>query len=250
MSRADLVFLAVVALGLLLLAQAVDREFVAALDFGVVWQYRATLARGFVVTVAFTTAGVVAGFLFGLVLGLASQSRRRLVRWLVAAHVELWRNTPLLVQLIWIHFALPFATGIITSPAESAFIALTANVGAYYAEIVRAGIGSVPPGQWDAARALGLSRRMTWRKVILPQTLRIILPPSVNLVLSVFKATAILSILAVGELMRETVRISNFTYRPVELYTAAALIYVAAGLAISHFASRIERRLERGWSGR
>ena len=119
------------------------------------------------------------------------------------------------------------------------------NISAYYTEIVRAGVEAVPRGQWDAAHALGLPAPVRWQWVILPQALRIMVPPTANLLLSVFKATAILSVLTIGELMRETTRISNYTFKPVEMFTAAAVIYALTGLLISQATMRVEHYLSK-----
>lgn len=244
-SRATLAFLAAGALAVAAVLHAVDWEYVRALDFRVVWTFRATLLRGYGFTLLFAGGGAGCGMLLGTVLAVVSQSLLPPLRWLVTAYVEFWRNTPLLVQLIWIHFALPAFTGVNLSVNQSGFLGMTLNAAAYHTEIVRAGIEAVPRGQWDAAYALGLPARHRWRAVILPQALRIIVPPAAGLVIGVFKATAILTILGIGELMRETVRVSEFTYKPVEVYTATAVIYVVSGILLSHAAGRLERWLRR-----
>ena len=123
-------------------------EYLRALDFGVVWQYRWQLLQGFETTVLLLVASAVMGLVFGSMLAMASQSKFTPLRWLVIIYVEFWRNTPLLVQLFWIHFALPIVTGINTTALQSGLIGITANVTAYFAEIVRAGIQSVDRGQW------------------------------------------------------------------------------------------------------
>jgi polar amino acid transport system permease protein len=242
-SGARVVASAIVALAVVGILHAVDWEYVRALDFPVVWEYRDTLLRGYGVTLAFTTAGAGAGMLLGMALAMSSQTRVRPLRWLVAAYVEFWRNTPLLVQLIWIHFALPAFTGVNLRVNQSGFIGMALNTAAYYTEIVRAAIEAIPRGQWEAAHALGLPVGSRWRHVILPQALRLIVPPTANLVIGVFKATAILAILGIGELMRETIRVSEFTYKPVEMYTATALIYVISGWLLSRASGRLERWL-------
>jgi polar amino acid transport system permease protein len=228
-----------------LLAYALDWDYVAALDFAAVWEYRLTLLRGLATTLGFAVAGLSFGVAIGTTLAMVAQAAFAPLRWLVAAYVEFWRNTPLLVQLIWIHFALPLVTGIETSVNQSGLIGIILNTGAYYTEIVRSGIGAVPLGQWEAAQTLGLPHWLTWWRVVLPQAVRIVIPPTTNLAISVFKATAILSILNVGELMREVIRISNYTYKPVEFYSAAAVMYAIVGLLISHLAKRVERRFQR-----
>src|SRR5437588_1932233 len=166
-------------------------EFLEALDFEVVWQYRWQLLAGLETTLLLLSASASIGLVLGSILAIASQSRLKPVRWFVVLYVEIWRNTPLLVQLFWIHFALPIMTGINTTALQSGLIALTANVTAYFAEVVRAGIESVDHGQWEAGRALGLPRLIQWRKVILPQAFRIVMPPLINLTVSLLKATAI-----------------------------------------------------------
>jgi polar amino acid transport system permease protein len=162
--------------------------------------------------------------------------------------VEFWRSTPLLVQAIWMHFAVPGITGIATSPFQSALLALVFNVSAYCSEIIRAGIMGVGKGQFEAARALGLRPTLCWRLVILPQALRLVLPPLVGTIISIFKATAILSILAINDLIRAASRVSSYTFQPVEIYTTAALLAFAVGLAITVAGHRLEMRLKRGWA--
>lgn len=220
-------------------------DYLAALDFGVVWQYRWQLFRGFETTVLLLIASATMGLGFGSILAMASQSKFKSLRWSVIVYVEIWRNTPLLVQLFWIHFALPMITGINTTALQSGLIALTANVTAYFAEIVRAGIESVDRGQWEAARALGLPPLVQWRKVILPQAFRIVLPPLVSLTVSLLKATAILSVLSINDLMRVTASLSNYTFKPIELYSFVALVYFGAGMLISGLGTRLERRTQK-----
>jgi polar amino acid transport system permease protein len=243
--RAEAIVVLVLMLLTGLLALRIDWHYVAGLDYALVWEYRTTLLLGAAVSLGFTGAGMAVGYPLGALLAIAGYAPFRPLRWLVVIYIEFWRNTPLLVQLFWVHFALPVLTRIETTPIESGFIALTANVAAYYAEVMRAGIDAVPRGQWDAARALGLRGPAIWRTVVLPQALRIVLPPSTNLLLSLFKGTSVLTILGIGELMQESVRISTFTFRFVEPYTAAALIYVVIGLAISWVARRFEQPAER-----
>jgi His/Glu/Gln/Arg/opine family amino acid ABC transporter permease subunit len=182
-------------------------------------------SEGFAVTLAFTFSGLGLGVVLGTGLAIVSQIAFFPLRWLVTGYVEFWRNTPLLVQLFWIQCTLPLLTGINTTMNRSGLIGVSLNTAAYYTEIVRSGIGAIGRGQWDAARALGLSRGVIWWKVVLPQAIRAIIPPTASICVSVFKATAILSILNVAELMGEVTRVSNYTYKPVELYTAAAFIY-------------------------
>lgn len=220
--------------------------YLGALDFGVIWDYREQLLAGLGTTLLLMTVGSFAGLALGTVLAMGSQSKHRIVRLLIVVYVEVWRNTPLLVQIFWIHFALPMLTGINTSALTSGIIALVANVTAYFAEIVRAGIQAVDRGQWEAARALGLPAIAQWYRVILPQALRIVVPPIVNLLVSLLKATAILSVLSINDLMRVVISISNYTFKPVEFLTFAALVYFAVGATIGGIGRHFERRLASG----
>ena len=213
---------------------------ILSLDFSVVWEYRQVLLRGLSLTIILTACAAVLGLLSGTVLAIASQSAFAPLRWVVAAFVEIWRNTPLLVQLIWIHFALPLVTGISTTALQSGVIGITLQASAYFTEIVRAGIESVPKGQWEAAHSLALPARIRWTQVILPPAIRTMIPPLVNLTISFFKGTAILSILHVSELMTVTNRISNVTFKPVELFSSIAIIYFVVGYIISRTTLRLE----------
>lgn len=221
----------------------INWEYLAGLDFSVLWTYRLVLLKGFATTLWITALASLAGLVLGTVLAALSQARLRPVRWLVAAYVEIWRDTPLLVQLVWFHFALPALTGVPTSVYESGLITLTLNVTAYFTEIVRAGIEAVDRGQREAALALALPGHVRWRRIILPQAIRIMLPPLTSLVISLFKATAILSVLTINELMRVTTQLSNYSFKPVELLTAVAFVYILTGWLMSRAAGRIERRL-------
>ncbi len=211
------------------------------MSFAVVWEYAPSLLAGLGVNVALTSLGFLFGIVLGALLALANLSPRRALRWPAYAFVEFWRSTPLLVQAIWIHFALPAVTGVGTSAFGSALLALVLNVSAYCAEIIRAGILGVPNGQYQAAQALALPRWVAWWKVILPQALRLVVPPLVSSVISVFKATAILTVLAINDLTRVASRVSAYTYQPIEIYTAAAGLYFLCGSVVAWVGWRVER---------
>jgi polar amino acid transport system permease protein len=222
-------------------------ETLLGLDLAVVWQYLPSLLTGLWTNILLTVLSFLAGgIVLGTLLAVANLSRLRLVRWPAFAFVEFWRSTPLLVQAIWVHFALPPLTGLSLTPFQSALLALVLNVSAYCSEIIRAGILGVPKGQFEAARALGLHHVPMWRRVVLPQALRLVVPPLVGTTISIFKATAILSVLAINDLMRAASRISSYTYQPIEIYTAAAALAFLTGLAITYAGARLETRLRRG----
>jgi polar amino acid transport system permease protein len=206
--------------------------FWTSLNFAVVWRYRYALLNGLGTTLYLSAVGLAGGLLLGSHIAIGASTRRRVLTVPLRAIVEILRSTPLLMQAIWIHFAMPSLLGVSLVPTESALLALTLNVSAYASEVIRAGIESVGKGQFEAARALALPTRLVWTKVVLPQAFRTVLPPLTSMAISTVKASAILSILAVNDLMRVAMRINGVTFRPVELFTAAALIYLAVGLLV------------------
>lgn len=216
-------------------------DLLASLDPELIWQYRSALLAGLGMTLFLTAFGSIGGFLVGLLLAVGTFSGLALLRAAIVGFVEVWRNTPLLVQLMWVHFALPTITHLPTTSLQSGLIALTLGAGAYFAEIIRGGINGVPVGQWEAGRALGLMGWPLWFRVVLPQAFRIMVPPLVNMVISIFKATTILSLLSINELMQVVTRISNFTFKPIEVFTFAAIVYLLLGTGFDLTARRIER---------
>lgn len=212
-------------------------------DFAVILRYLPSLLAGLSTNLLLTLLGFVAGgVVLGTLLAFANLSKYRLVHWPAFAFVEFWRSTPLLVQAIWIHFAFPVFTGVSTTPFQSGLLALVLNVAAYCSEIIRAGILGVPIEQYEAARALGLRPLPVWGKVILPQAMRLVIPPMVGTTISIFKATAILQVLAINDLMRAASRVSSYTYKPIEIFTCAALLAFLAGLSITIVGARFEAR--------
>ena len=218
-------------------------DYIHNLDFGVAWEYRRALLTGLQLTLVYFVLAGVFGMIGALLLVFGGRSRFRPIRWLVIALVETFRNTPLFVQLIWIHFALPAFTGIDLSLFQSSTIALSLNAAAYMSEIVRAGIDAVPRGQWEACHALGIKPYVVWSRVVLPQAFRLILPTLANLMVSLLKGTSILSIIAVAELMRATTRISTHTARPVEMFTVSAILYFIIGLLVLKGFAILEKRV-------
>ena len=222
----------------------INWDYVASLDLTLAWEFRRALFHGLLMTLVFFFLGGGLGTALALVFSVCLRSALAPLRWAVIAFIEIFRNTPLLVQLVWIHFALPSFSGIKTGVFESALLALTCNVGSYVAEIIRAGIEAIPKGQWEAARSLSLGGYPTWRYVILPQAIRMMLPALANIMISLLKGTSILSIISVAELMRATTRISTHTARPVEMFTIAAIIYFVFGVLTVRLFAWLERRYE------
>lgn len=217
-------------------------ELFADLDFSAVWRFRMPLLEGMLTTIWLSVVAFALAVPSGLLLALGRLNGGPLVNLPIMAFVDLMRFTPLLVQAVWIHFALPALTGASMTATQSALLALTLHVSAYVCDVMRAGITAIPKGQWEAAGALGLNRRQVFVDVIVPQIWPLVLPPLANVAVSTFKLTAILGILAVDDLMKVTNRVNNLVFRPIELYTSAALAYLAVGLVLAGIAAMVERR--------
>ncbi len=207
--------------------------------------YIPALAQGFALTLFYFALGAVGSMVLGLPVALALGSSSAIIRFPTVAFVEFFRNTPLLVQLFWLHFALPALTGFNTTAQQTGGIALVIVMTAYMAEIYRAGLNTVSRGQHEAGLALGLKPAQRWGLIVIPQAFPIALPAIGNTLVSLLKATAILSILAVPELMRTTSRISDYTADPILFYSVAALIYIGSGLVLASGLHRLELRLNR-----
>jgi His/Glu/Gln/Arg/opine family amino acid ABC transporter permease subunit len=219
----------------------IDWSQLGGLDFGIIVKFWRPLTIAAGMTIWITTAAFALGLALGICLAILLELPIGPLRYVINAYIEVWRNTPLIVQLFWVHFGLPVATGISTTALQSGLIALTLQSSAYLADIARAGIQAVPRGQWDAAMALSLPGRTKWLEVILPQALKIMIPPLGNLAVSFLNGSALLGVLSVGELMTVATKISDYTSKPVEIMTVVALLYLAINLVITHLTHRLER---------
>jgi polar amino acid transport system permease protein len=202
-----------------------------ALDFG--WLPSAWEA---ILSGAWTATYIlVATAFFGTILSVAGAAGRRstipILRYLIAAYVDLSRNTPFLAQLFLIFFGLP-ALGIRLDPAVAAIVAMTLNYAAYGTEIVGGGIDAVPAGQSEAGIALGLPRRVVFVKIVLPQAIKVIFPAMASQTVIALLETAAASQIAVRELTYQADLIQYRTYRAFEVYTTVALVYLAMGVAL------------------
>lgn len=189
--------------------------------------------------------GVVAygvGLLVGTGLLLMRNSRFWPLRVFVRIYGSFIRGTPALVQILIFYYALAPMTGINIGPFTAGIMAVGFNSGAYVAEILRGGLSRIPAGQWEAAEALGLSRRKIWFKVILPQVYNSVIPLLVNEFTMVIKLTPLLSTITLVELTRASQMLYNETFRPVEVLGIAAVIYFVICFSISQLGEMLQRR--------
>jgi len=196
-------------------------------SFGFLWRYTGLFWTGVQVTLAYTVGTVLLGLAIGLVLGLARLVPSRWVAVPLVAFIELFRCTPLLVQIVWFYYALPVILNVQVPAVVAATLVLSLYTAAFYAEIFRGGIVSIERGQWDAARALGLRWGPMMRRVVLPQAVRRMVPPFLNQSIIQLKNTSLVSTIAVPDLLYQGTLITSDTYKPLEVYTVVALIYFA-----------------------
>jgi His/Glu/Gln/Arg/opine family amino acid ABC transporter permease subunit len=204
------------------------------------------LLRGALVTVEFTVVSALFGIVIGLIVALARISRNPLLRGISTAYVEFFRGTPLLVQIFIIAFGLPALLGDWANMPEfvAGVLALSINSGAYTSEIFRAGIQAISRGQMEAGRSLGLSYAQTMWFVIIPQAIRVVVPPLGNELIALLKDSSLVSIIAVTDLMRAGREITGTTVRPFETYTLVALFYLCMTLPLTLLVRAAERRMK------
>ncbi|SRR5579884_44466 len=215
------------------------------MDWGVALRYWPLLAKGLLLTFQITILVTVLGLLLGIVVAAGRLARQRWISRPVAGYIELFRGTPALIQLYWFYYCLPIFLGVRLPGLTAIIVALTLNVAAFYGEALRSGIQALPRDQTEAADILGLSYVQKMRYVVIPQALRIVVPVLLSLTISLFKDTSLVSALGVADLMYQARVVSTETYRPIEIFTTAALVYFAVATPLSMLTRRLELRLAR-----
>ncbi|MFC4808081.1 ectoine/hydroxyectoine ABC transporter permease subunit EhuD [Paenibacillus sp. GCM10023250] len=207
------------------------------------------LLRAFLVTIAATLAGFAAAACIGMGFAILGRTRFAPVRLAIRGIVEFIRSTPLLVQLFFLYYSLPMLTPLSLSAFATGVIGLGLHYGAYLSEVYRSGIDAVPRGQWEAAKALNLSRTRTWVSVVLPQAVPPIIPVMGNYLIVILKETPTLSAITLVEVLLTAKNTASVTYRVFEPYTIAGILFLALSLALAYGIARIEKRLKRRAAG-
>lgn len=217
----------------------------ATFNWGSVIDYLPMLLMGLYYTLLISVLGIAIGFVIGAITGLGRLSRFKIIRWLSTIYIEVIRGTPVLVQAIWIYFALPLLIGYTLPSVTAGVIVIALNSGAYIAEIVRGAVHSVDKGQMEAGRSLGLSHHHTMMNVIWPQAFRRMIPPLGNQFIISIKDTSLLSVILVPELIFQGRMIAASQFNAVEIYTTVALFYLVITLSLSKVLSMTEKRMDR-----
>lgn len=214
-------------------------------DFAVVWRHAHLLALGLANTLKVTALALALGVPLGL--GVSLLRLARSPGWSVPAglFVEFFRSTPPLVQLFWCFFALPLLIGVKIDPFDAAVLTLTVQSSAFFAEVFRGGIVSVERGQWEAARALGMTYGQLLRRVVLPQAVKRMLPAFLERAIELMKTTTLVSTVSYADLLFQANEVAQKTFRPLEVFTAVAALYFVVIFAASRLVQATERHLAR-----
>jgi len=207
------------------------------------------LLAGLMMTIALTFVVIILSLVGALLVALAGMSRIAPLRWVIKAYIEVIRGTPLLLQLIYIYYVLP-EIGIRLPSFTAGALALTLNYSAYISEVYRGGIQAIPAGQHDAAAALGMTRGLAMRRIILPQAVRIIIPTLGNYFIGLFKDTALCSVVSIQEVVftAQIIAAQNFQY--FTLYTVVAAMYFAVSFPAARLVGHLERVTRGGYRRR
>lgn len=213
------------------------------LEFGQVLRYWPTLLNGLLATFELSAVSLGCSLVLGLVLGLGRISRIGVLRTVIATYIEVFRNTPALVQIIWFFYVVPAFTGMDQNVFVSSAIALSLNGAAFMAEIFRGGIQSISKGQFEAARAIGMRPATAMRHIILPQAVKRVIPPLANRAIEIVKLTALTGTLGYADLLYQGQLISAASYRPIESYTMVAVVFVFVLSVLAALTCLVERRM-------
>lgn len=211
-------------------------DFAAAFIHPDMWLFALFVTAGYAIATTF------AGLILGVICGMLLLSKHRILVSPIGGYVQIFRCTPLLVQIIWFYYALPVAVRVEIPAWLAAGLGLTLYMGAFSAEIFRGGIMSIDKGQWQAARAIGMLPRQVMSRIILPQATRRMIPPFVNQTVLQLKNTSLLAIVAVPDLMYTAQILVSETFRPLEIYSCLAVIYFIILYPLQKLAKMLEAR--------
>jgi polar amino acid transport system permease protein len=186
---------------------------------------------------------VLAGLAIGLAAGILRTTAPRWVAIPLRGYIEVFRCTPLLVQLVWVYYALPVLIGVDMSATTACFVTLSLYAGSFYAEIFRGGIEAIDRGQWEAGHAIGMQQGRIFRRIILPQAIQVMIPALINQTIMQLKNTSLVSVVAVGDLLYQGSVITATSYKPLEVYTIVAVLYFVVLFPLTLVADQIEVRM-------
>ncbi|MGJ8540811.1 amino acid ABC transporter permease [Heyndrickxia coagulans] len=213
------------------------------MNFSFLSTYYTFFLQGMYVTILLAIISVIAGTVLGIILTMMRRSEIKVIKWISICYIEFIRGTPLLAQIFLVYVGLPAITGMNIPDFFTGAIALTMHSSAYIAETIRSGIETVPFGQTEAARSLGMNKRRTMMEIVLPQAFKNILPALVNQFIGNIKDSSLVSVIGISELMYETTTVRGTTALGLEPVIVASVIYLIMTLALTQMMGALERRL-------
>ena len=212
------------------------------LNFSIIWQSVPFLLKGLPITLSLTGISGLIGIGIGLILALMKISKNKVFRWFALIYIDLFRGTPLLLQIMIVYYALPLNI----DAFSAAVIALSLNSAAYLAEIFRAGIESISKGQMEAALSVGMNYSQAMRHIILPQTIRRIIPPTTNEIVALLKDTSLVMVIGLAEIVYKAKQIGSNTANFLTPLIFAAILYLIFTVPLTRYAEKLEGRFSQG----
>ncbi|WP_273928990.1 amino acid ABC transporter permease [Klebsiella pneumoniae] len=220
------------------------------LNFDFVFDNLGILLQGIVITLKLTAISGFIGIVVGFFVSLLAMSPYKIIRWPTIAYIEIFRCTPALVQLVWIFYCVPIFLGIYIDPIPMAILALSLNIAAYNAEAYRAAIQAIPSSHHDASIALGLTKRVYTLYVVFPQAFITAIPVLMTNMIGLLQQSALVAIVGIADLMYQAKNLATSSYRPIEVFTVAAVIYFMLSIPFSLLVTHLEKVLNRRIRGR
>mgnify|MGYP001570628732 CR=1 FL=1 len=205
--------------------------------------YKLVFVQGALVTIELTFFAVIFGTALGVAIAFLKKTRNPIFSSIAKIYIELFRAVPILVILIWIFYVIPVLFDWRISAFVAAVLALSLNLAAFVAETVRAGLESIPRNQFESGLALGMTSRQVMLKIVMPQAVRNMIPNLMGLYITELKNSSLTSIIAVNELLHRSNILISETFRPLEIYTTVAVVYLIIILPLVYLSRRIEHRL-------
>lgn len=203
-----------------------------------------TLLEGLKMTMLIAVLGILLGFVIGLLVGLARSGKNKVLYKIAGVYVAIIRGTPLMVQALYLYFAIPMMLNFNLPALTAAILAIGLNSGAYISEIVRGAIQSIDVGQYEAGECLGLGKVQVMVSIILPQAFKLMIPSLCNQFIISVKDTSLMTVIGVAEMTHQASQAVSSTFRTVEIYTALAIMYFLLNTLLSAVLSQLERRMK------
>lgn len=207
------------------------------------WNDALQLFRGIVTTLSVTLISITIGTAIGIILGLICTSKNRIIASLPLIYIEPLRNSPLITQLFLIYYGLPMVSGLILNPFSAGVLSLSLNTGAFFAVLVNTSVRAVPQAQWEAGYALGHNKVSVFRRIILRQAVRILIPQAITLYINQLQCSSFVSIIGLIDLTKTGVSITQRTLMPFAIWGIVFALYYAISFPFSKLAQYLEKRV-------